>query len=139
MKTRILLPLGVAAGLIVLSGCTTVNTVENADKSGQRNMIADTRAVTDASLNRKVNIVGVNTSMTPGGLLKVQVELQNRTRSLQRFNYHFEWFDQNGMQINNVSTALIPDQIEGKESKFICGVAPTPACRDFRVKMIDAE
>ena len=63
----------------------------------------------------------------------------NRTRSLQHFNYHFEWFDQNGMQINNVSTALIPDEIEGKESKFINSVAPTPACRDFRLKMIDAQ
>jgi uncharacterized protein YcfL len=138
MKTRILLPLGFAAGLIVLSGCTTVNSVENADKEGQRNMIADTRAVTDASLNRKVNIVGVNTSMTPGGLLKVQVELQNRTRSLQRFLYHFEWFDASGMQVNNVLSASIPEQIEGQEDKFISGIAPTPNCKDFRVKFIEA-
>jgi uncharacterized protein YcfL len=138
MKTRILLPLGVAAGLIVLSGCTTVNTVENADKSGQRNMITDTRAITDASLNRKVNVVGVNTSMTPGGLLKVQVELHNRTRSLQQFLYRFEWFDATGMQVNNVLSASIPDQIEGQEDKFISCVAPTPNCKDFRVKFIEA-
>jgi uncharacterized protein YcfL len=138
MKTRILLPLGLAAGLIVLSGCTTVNSVENADKEGQRNMVSDTRAVTDASLNRKVNIVGVNTSMTPGGLLKVQVELQNRTRSLQRFLYHFEWFDANGVQVNNVLSASVPDQIEGQENKFIFGIAPNPDCKDFRVKFIEA-
>jgi uncharacterized protein YcfL len=138
MKTRILLPLGFAAGLIILSGCTTVNSVENADKEGQRNMVADTRAITDASLNRKVNIVGVNTSMTPGGLLKVQVELLNRTRSLQRFLYHFEWFDANGMQVNNVLSASIPDQIEGQEDKFIFGIAPNPNCKDFRVKFIEA-
>jgi len=139
MKTRILLPLGLAAGLIVLSGCTTVNSVENADKEGQRNMVSDTRAVTDASLNRKVNIVGVNTSMTPGGLLKVQVELQNRTRSLQRFLYHFEWFDANGVQVNNVLSASVPDQIEGQENKFIFGIAPNPDCKDFRVKFIEAD
>jgi uncharacterized protein YcfL len=138
MKTRILLPLGFAAGLIVLSGCTTVNSVENADKEGQRNMVADTRAITDASLNRKVNVVGVNTSMTPGGLLKVQVELQNRTRSLQRFLYHFEWFDASGMQVNNVLSASVPEQIEGQEDKFISGIAPTPNCKDFRVKFIEA-
>ena len=138
MKTRILLPLGFVAGLIVLAGCTTVNTVENADKAGQRNMVADTRAVTDASLNRKVNIVGVNTSMTPGGLLKVQVELQNRTRSLQRFLYHFEWFDSNGMQVNSLLSASLPDQIEGQENKFISGIAPNPNCKDFRIKFIEA-
>jgi uncharacterized protein YcfL len=138
MKTRIRLPLGFAVGLVVLSGCTTVNSVENANKEGQRNMVADTRAITDSSLNRKVNIVGVNTSMTPGGLLKVQVELQNRTRSLQRFLYHFEWFDSNGMQVNNVLSASIPEQIEGQEDKFISGIAPTPNCKDFRVKFIEA-
>jgi len=138
MKKRILLPIVFAAGLAALSGCTTVNSVENADKEGQRNMVADTRAITDASLNRKVNIVGVNTSMTPGGLLKVQVELLNRTRSLQQFLYHFEWFDANGMQVNNVLSASIPDQIEGQEDKFISGIAPNPNCKDFRVKFIEA-
>jgi uncharacterized protein YcfL len=138
MKTKIFLPL-IGIGLLALTGCTTtVNSVENAQKSGQREMVADQRAITDSSLKKKVSIVGVNTSMTPGGLLKVQVELQNRTRSLQRFNYRFEWFDANGMQVNNVTSALLPDQIEGLEDKFISGVAPTPNCKDFRVKFIEA-
>ena len=141
MKTRILLPLaacGFVVSLLGLTGCTTVNTVENAQKEGQRQMVTDLRAVTDASLARKVSIVGVNQAMTPGGLLKVQVELLNRTRSLQRFNYRFEWFDANGMQVNNVISAVIPDQIEGKESKMISSIAPSPSCKDFRVKFIEA-
>jgi len=41
------------------------------------------------------------------------------------------------MQVNNVLSSVIPDQIEGKESKFIFGVAPSPACNDFRVKFIE--
>ena len=142
MKMRILLPLaacGFVASLLGLAGCTTVNTVENAQKEGQRQMVTDLRAVTDGSLARKVSIVGVNQAMTPGGLLKIQVELLNRTRSLQRFNYRFEWFDANGMQVNNVISALIPDQIEGKESKMISSIAPSPSCKDFRVKFIEAD
>jgi uncharacterized protein YcfL len=139
MKTSKLFFLLLAGGALALSGCTTVNSVENADKQGQRQMVTDQRAITDASLDRKVSIVGVNQSMTPGGLLKVQVELQNRTRSLQRFNYRFEWFDANGMQVTTVASALLPDQIEGKESKFIFGVAPNPNCKDFRVKFIEAQ
>ena len=126
------------AVLTCLTGCTTVNTVENAQPVGQRQMVADQRAITDASLARKVSIVGVNQTMTPGGLLKVQVEIINRTRSLQRFIYHFEWFDANGMQVNNVISASIPDQIEGKESKFISSIAPNPNCQDFRVKFTEA-
>jgi uncharacterized protein YcfL len=142
MKTRILLPLaacGFVVSLLGLTGCTTVNTVENAQKEGQRQMVTDLRAITDGSLARKVSIVGVNQATTPGGLLKVQVELLNRTRSLQRFNYRFEWFDASGMQVNNVISAVIPDQIEGKESKMISSIAPSPSCKDFRVKFIEAD
>jgi uncharacterized protein YcfL len=137
MKTRILLPLAGVA-LLAMTGCrTSMNSVENAQKEGQRQMVSDSRVVTDASLARKVSIVGVNQSTTPGGLLKVQIELLNRKRSLQRFSYQFEWFDANGMQINNVVSATVPDQIEGGESKFISSVAPTPTCKDFRIKFIE--
>ena len=137
MKTRILLPFA-GAVLLGLCGCrTSMNTVENAQKEGQRQMISDSRVITDASLARKVSFVGVNQSMTPGGLLKVQVELLNRKGSLQRFSYHFEWFDANGMQVANVASPTIPDQIEGGESKFISSLAPTPTCKDFRVKFIE--
>ena len=137
MKTKFA-ALFVAA--LTVAGChtTTVNSVENAQKSGQRYMIPDQRVVTDLSLNRKVSVVGVNTAMTPGNVLKVQVELLNEGSKLQRFVYTFEWFDANGMQINNVTSATIADQIEGRESKFISAVAPTPACTDFRLKLIKA-
>jgi uncharacterized protein YcfL len=128
---------GLCMIVLAVAGChSTVNSVENAQKQGQRYMVADQRVVTDSGLNRSVNVVGVNTAMTTGGLLKVQVELLNRTGSLQKFNYRFEWFDINGMQINNVMSALIPDQIEGGESKFISAVAPNMDCKDFRLKLI---
>jgi uncharacterized protein YcfL len=137
MKTGIFLTLA-GALLLAVSGCSTsVNSVENAQKTGQRQMIPDQRAVTDTGLAKKVSIVGVNSAMTPGGFLKVQVELLNTTRSLQRFSYHFEWFDASGMQISTLTVAEIPDEIQGGEDKFISSVAPTPACRDFRVKFIE--
>ncbi|MDD5139916.1 MAG: YcfL family protein [Verrucomicrobiales bacterium] len=141
MKKQILLALlaaGSVAGLLAVSGCkTSVNSVENAQKEGQRQMVSDSRVITDGSLAKKVSIVGVNQTMTPGGLLKVQVELLNKTRSYQAFNYRFEWFDASGMQMNSLSTAVIGSTIEGKESKFISAVAPTSACKDFRLKLVE--
>ena len=137
MKTKFFSTV-LAGAALALTGChTTVNTVENTDKAGQRAMITDQRVITDGGLNKKVNIIGVNTATTPGGLLKVQVEVQNRTKSLQKFLYKFEWFDANGMQVNNVLSANIPEQIEGKESKMLFSIAPNPNCRDFRVKFIE--
>jgi len=141
MKTQILLSIGIFAGWMMFSGCTstgTVNTVENANKYGQRSMLAATRVFTDPSLARAVDVVGVNTVTTSGGLLVVQVELQNHTDSVQSFLYHFEWFDSQGMQIKNVLSASVSDQIEGRENKFISGTAPSPDCKDFRVKFIGA-
>src|SRR5580698_2504548 len=98
MKKPILLILGLVTGLAMVSGCgsPTVNSVENSQKEGQRDIIPDKRIITDSSLNRKVRIVAVNTVMTPTGLLKVQIELKNRTGSIQRYLYTFEWFDANG-------------------------------------------
>ena len=137
MKTGFFLTFA-GALLLAVSGCkTSVNSVENAQKTGQRQMISDQRAVTDTGLGKTVSIVGVNSAMTPGGFLKVQIELLNTTRSSHRFSYRFEWFDANGMQLSTLTTAEIPDQIEGGEDKFISSVAPTPACRDFRVKFIE--
>lgn len=134
MKTKIA---ALFALILAVTGChDTMNSVENAQKEGQRNMVSDSRVVSDTGLNRKVNVGGVNTALTPGGFLKVQVELLNRTGSLQNFNYHFEWFDQNGMQVGGSSTAVIPDEIAGKEDKFISAVAPTQAAKDFRLKLI---
>src|SRR5277367_3066618 len=136
MKTGFFLILA-GALLLAVSGCkTSVNSVENAQKTGQRQMVSDQRAVTDMSLGKKVSIVGVNSAMTPGGFLKVQIELLNNTRSPQRFSYHFEWFDANGMQISTLAPVEISDEIQGGEDKFISSQAPTSDCRDFRVKFI---
>jgi uncharacterized protein YcfL len=139
MNIRILLPLGLAFGLAALAGCTTATPVENAPPVDQRITVADPRVSTDASLDSIVSVMGVKTSMTPGGLLKVQVELQNRTSSLQQFIYRFEWFDTNGMEIDNVVTAPITDQVEAQEDKFIYSIAPNPNCKDFRIKFITAD
>jgi len=134
MKTKIAALFAIA---LAVAGChDTMNSVENAQKEGQRNMVSDQRVISDLGLNKKVSIVGVNTALTPGGFLRVQVELLNRTGSLQNFNYHFEWFDQNGMQISGSSTAVIADEIVGKEDKFISAIAPTETAKDFRLKLI---
>jgi uncharacterized protein YcfL len=136
MKTRLAALFAVA---LTMAGCTNpMNSVENAQKSGQRTMISDQRVITDMGLNRSVSVVGVNTAMTPGGVLKVQVELYNSTRSFHRFSYRFEWFDANGMQIGDIMSVAVGDQIEGGESKFISAVAPNPTCKDFRLKLLEA-
>lgn len=128
--------LGTSA-ILFSSGCTTVNSVENAQPVAQKQMVADKRVLTDSSLNRHVNILGVNTATGPAGFLKIQVEVQNRTRSLQSFTYRVEWFDENGMIINLPTTTATPRSIEGKETISITAIAPTDRAKDFRIKFLE--
>ena len=131
MKTKFATLLLAAIAAIALAGCESAPSV---------NTVQDRRIITERSFSHSVPGVAVNAFMTPGDLLKVQVELLNRTGSIQRFNYSFEWIDVNGMQVNNsLSVALIPDQINAGETKFISAVAPSSACRDFRLKLIQAQ
>ena len=131
--------LGLLAGAAFVAGCssTTVNTVERAQPAAQREMVADKRVLTDAGLNRRVRILGVNQSTGPGGLLKVQVEVLNTTRSVQSFSYRWEWFDETGTLIETPTSTAVGRQIEGKESLFITGMAPKESAKDFRLKLIE--
>lgn len=126
------------AAAVCLAGCkTTMNTVEPAEQSARKNMLPDKRVITDAGLAKKVYVIGINEDMTVGGVLKAQVEVWNRTRSQARFNYTWEWFDSAGMLVSPTSTAVNQCVIAGQETRYLQAVAPTPQCRDFRVKFIE--
>jgi len=127
------------ATCLVFTGCqTSVNTVSR-EPPAQRQMVTDKRVITYANLGRRVYVIGVAEAPTPGGVLQIQVEVWNRTGSAQRFNYWFEWFDSNGMQVNPTSTAKIPCLLEGGETRLLSSVAPNPLCKDFRVKFMEAK
>lgn len=129
----------VVASVILTSGCkTTVNTVEPAQPTAQKEMVADKRVLTDASLARKVYVVGVNDSRNDSGLLQIQLEVVNQTNSRQRFTYHVQWFDGAGMQVSSTTGAILPCVIEGKETRYLSAVAPHPACKDFRVQFMES-
>ena len=129
-----------AAGVLLLavSGCrTSVNTVEPAQPTAQREMLPDKRVITDTSLNRAMRILGVNSITTPAGFLKIQIEVQNLTGSLKSCTYRIEWFDEHAMIINSATAAALPLALEGRETKSVTATAPTPTAKDFRIKFLE--
>jgi uncharacterized protein YcfL len=135
---KLMLPLCLAAAALAAAGChTSVNTVEPAQASSQRQMISDKRVVTDTGLNNKVRVVGLNTYTGPGGFLKLQIEVQNLTNKRQDYTYRIEWFDENAMLLNLPTTTATPDSLEGKESKSLVVLAPTARAKDFRIKFLE--
>lgn len=127
----------VAAVALLPTGCTTVNTLEPAQPVAQREMLSDKRVLTDASLNRRVRILGVSQATSTAGFLKIQVEVQNTTRSQQSFTYRVEWFDENGMIIPLPTNTAIPRTMEGKETVSLTATAPNPKAKDFRIKFLE--
>lgn len=129
--------LGLTAGLVCLTGCTTtVNTVERAEPAAQKQMVADKRVITDASLASKVSIVGINETTISTGFAKVQIELLNKSSSPCSFRYYFEWFDDKGMLVQTPTSSWVERRIQGKETMPILSVAPTEKAKDFRVKFL---
>ena len=122
--------------VLALGACSSVNMVENADKSAQKKMVDDIRVTTDSGLNDIAYVAGVNESVNANGLKTVQVELVNRTESERNVNYLFEWIDKSGMLIENPAPVWIAISIDAGESRYISAVAPSANAADFRLKLL---
>ena len=125
-----------AAAAVVIAGCSSVNTVEPAAPSGVKQMVADKRVITDDGLDDIAYVAGVNQARTPIGLLKIQVELVNRTEAMRNVNYCFEWFDKDGMLINTPSPIWLTTSIDAGEGKYLSAVAPSMQASDFKLKLL---
>ena len=140
MKLRLLAPTAALPFAAVLTnGCNTmrVNSVEPAEPVGQREMVNDKRVLADQSLYNAVRVLGVNQATGAEGFLRIQVEVQNETRTAKAFTYRVEWYDQQGMLIDQATAPALPRTIESKEKVMITATAPTPTAKAFRVKFLE--
>ncbi len=138
MRTTLRMGLALLASAVFVSGCaTTVNTVENADKVGVRQMVRDKRVVSDRTLENRIALVGINQMETPAGFLRIQLEMYNLKRTVQNFFYTVEWFDADGMRVETATGGWTEQQVLPRESVFITLTAPTPRAKDFVVKMVE--
>ena len=146
---RSILTGGFVAAMMLLAGCqNTVNTVENADKTMTPNTVNDVRFVTDGFLKDRLALKSVRTSRTGENFLKVQLEAVNvRTGVLAqtwsgikhdapyKVMYKFDWFDQDGMQVQSVVSNWRQATVRPGESVYFQGVAPSAACNDFKISV----
>ena len=138
MRNAICIGPALLACAMLVSGCaTTVNTVENADKAGVREMVRDKRVVSDRTLENRIALLGINQSQTPAGFLRIQLELYNLKRTVQSFFYTVEWFDADGMRVETATGGWTEQQILARESLFLTFTAPNPRAKDFVVKMVE--
>lgn len=142
-KTHLKLQLAATALALVsafaLGACSaSVNTVEKAVPAAEKSLENDRRIVTDAGTRNMASLIEIRTAKTPAGVLKIQLELMNRTRDVGRLAYCVEWFDGAGMKIG-VPAAWIPLAIAPAKIESVVAVAPNSDAADFRISLKRSE
>ena len=131
--------ISLAAGMLALcafSACaSSVNTIEKANPSAQKQLLNDRRIVTDSGTNNIAAPIEIRTGTTADGKnIKIQLEVMNRSRDIGRVSYLVEWFDESGMKIEIPSTWR-PLTIPPAKIESITAVAPTANAKDFRISL----
>ncbi len=90
--------------------------------------------INNRALLRNLQITDIKSKME-NELLKVQVQVINKTSKNFSFDYSFNWFDANGFQIAGLGEHWTPVIINGNEVKNLIGVGPTSEVRQFKVRI----
>ena len=130
-----------AAALIAslgLAGCSTTAGVETTgkmawDEQGARTLEKNV-IFNNSSLKGDIQIVDVKSAMA-GDMMRAQATLRSKDRDTVPFQYRFDWYDANGMEIKSGAGSWKPLILYGRESKTIQSVAPDPRGKEFKLKI----
>src|SRR6059036_3346212 len=92
--------------LAMLAGCNDkpVNTAERTEPLSHPTPIADKRIIFDQQLRDIASVTGIRQATVSGNILKIQVDVTNLKTKSTSFNYKFNWYDPEGMQIDTPLT-----------------------------------
>lgn len=122
-------------------GCSTnpVHQTTKKDPSDSSDLPELKRVYMDSSLSKNLEVVSVNQATANGDLLKIQVNLQNLTKSSLNLNYKVEWMDEAGIVINDSSAVWMPLYVRGAESVAVQSVSSSPMAKNFWLKLQKAK
>ena len=148
MKRTAILAFTVCCLAALVSCQSTVNTVENKEKTMKPTSVDTSNISTDSFLRRRLKFTSVNKSEQPDGLLRVQVAAQNTRVGIMdqvstwfmgdnpyQVEYRFTWFDKNGMEVKTAAGTWIPVSIIPGDTVRFSAVAPNPSCKDFQLSI----
>ena len=122
--------------LLALTGCGgTAGAVASGktarDDQGAR--ILEKKVVFNSiGLKMDIEIVDIKSSLA-GNLMRAQAALRSRDSGTLSFQYRFEWYDADGLEINSGAGSWRPLLLNGKEIKTVQGVAPDQRAKEFKL------
>ena len=119
-RKTIVLPAVLGGMMLALCACQdSVNTLENTDKTAQREYVNSQYFSTDSYCRDRITILAINKATTDSGLMKLQVQIRSN-----RYGFWSElWSDIMGANPYHI---LMPGEV-----KYIQSVAPNANCKDF--------
>ena len=141
---RILLPGSIVVVALAITGCASkpppyvpsVNTVSNANTSAQIKRIVDRRVDTDPYLSQLLCMTEIRESTTNDGYKRIQVFLKNLSGNTFWVTYRFNWYDENGVEVENPDDELWKRKIIATgDDVSLTSVAPKKNCKDFKLRM----
>ena len=124
----------------MLTGCTkyepSVNTVANAETTAKIKRIEDKRVDTDPQLAQSLALTEVRESQTNDGYKRIQVFLKNFTGTTYSVLYRFNWYDNNGVEVENPDNEMWKRTIiTAGDDLTLTSVAPAQNCKDFKLRL----
>jgi uncharacterized protein YcfL len=133
--TLLLLIIPLLAAAVSCTPPNTQNSYERDKPTYQANVVKDQRIETDANLAARCQVLRVTQATVQGDMMKIQVEILNNDSVANDFDYRFEWFDGAGMQVDSPGSTWNTQHFGPQEVKGLQSIAPTPQCKDFRLKI----
>jgi uncharacterized protein YcfL len=127
---------------VILNGCSTTAGVEATGKTvwndeGARELSKKV-VFNSSSLAGDLQVVDMQSALA-GNMMRAQATLRSRDKDTLSFQYRFDWFDANGIEINSGSGSWKPLILTGKETKTVQGVAPDPRAKEFKLKLRETD
>ena len=116
------------AGALCTAGClTTVDTVENHEKTYVANEVIRRHVETDAS--QPIKVTNLIDRFAANGFLQIAFEFTNTSSSPRTALYQLEWFDQDGMTVPTSLTQWTEIRLNGRDSRQVTFTAPNARAR----------
>ena len=129
--------------LVLLAGCTkeapyvpSVNTISNANTSANIKRVADRRIETDQYLSQFLCLTEIRESKTNDEYKRIQVFLKNLSGTTYTVMYRFNWYDNNGVEVENPDNEMwVRKIIVAGDDITLTSVAPSKNCQDFKLRL----
>lgn len=130
-----------AAALLLAAGCYAPNTtgLTTGVAVDEQGILQTYISAENPKLAKRLTIQDVQTRQTANGLMKVSVTVTSNRKKTMNIQSKFAWFDADGAEIAPDADPWRVLVLEGRETRIVTGVAPTPAAESFRLRIREAD